>query len=656
MQKYTHILFGFLVASLIFVVGTPAAHAAVTETFRTSTGKNATMNEFYRAEGNVGVVSKGVGLSNPRSGNIVINSVPAGVTIKQAWLYWGGYLTNVTETQLGSVNFNGTAITPSSSPTSVEFGRESNRRAFRADVSTLINAGGNGTYPLSVTSHTRNSTFGATLIIVYDDANSLEGTLVIMDGMVMISKSHAGNIANGESFTSTIAGLDLSDPPNGQATIIVSEGTAVDENEFTFNGSTSHNYGDFASNNDGLVWDSRTVDVAPYLDANTTSVSSTLADVDQPGWYSHYYLFMFYTNRMRANFAESTMTLGNGTQVRAGETVTATAVLNNTGVEQGDATLTTIFGGDTNTTYVPNSTEIDGVAKTDADDADEVTYDSGTQTLTIDVENIDPNATIEVSLEVTADNNLNTGDQINIQSTITTGGASFQTDSDGDEDDGIDEPARNSIVNGYRIKNLRNGLKTRIKSGESISSDDPTLQYNTTEKTIRLTTSEQDEPIADFIVPFTKDENAVNVVADANGSATVVHSLDNITQQAFTLFIAIPEAYQQLPLSEIKARICVGANSMEQIEPGCVTKYENVTNEYLFTDGDTLGGMTCTIEQEESVPVRWKCTGVTGTGGQSEGPPADVPEFHWIALSILLGACMFWAHKELATLNLRNVK
>jgi|GEM_PF-5832628 hypothetical protein len=68
LHKYlkNSLLLFMLVVGLIAFSG--ISHAAITETFTNETGKNGVINEYYRATGNVSIVSEGVGISTPNEG------------------------------------------------------------------------------------------------------------------------------------------------------------------------------------------------------------------------------------------------------------------------------------------------------------------------------------------------------------------------------------------------------------------------------------------------------------------------------------------------------------------------------------------------------------------------------------------------------------
>ncbi|HWJ27055.1 MAG TPA: hypothetical protein VNS32_10965, partial [Flavisolibacter sp.] len=129
---------------------------------------------------NTDFVSAGVGgLRDVGNGKIVLNGVSG--TITKALLYWSG-VTNSTTNVGNSIIVNGTTVTGTSLGVSDNncWGFN-NSQAYRADVTNLVKATGNGTYMLSGFGALNPN--GASLIVFFNDANNGNNRdVVIFDG------------------------------------------------------------------------------------------------------------------------------------------------------------------------------------------------------------------------------------------------------------------------------------------------------------------------------------------------------------------------------------------------------------------------------------------------------------------------------------------
>ena len=632
------IVWGIVVSGLLAINMPTTAHAAVTETFTNLTGKDGTLNEFYRATGNVSVSSKGVGLSNPRSGTIEMSAIPEDITIKQAWLYWGGYSNNISEALLGEITFEGAVINSGSSPAAVTIGiqdpggnRSKRRLSLRADVSSLISADGNGAYDVSV-SHRKNDTFGASLVIVYEDLNVSNGTVVINDGMVMIGKKFPDRVS-GSSFTSTVDGLSLGNPPKGDVTIIVSEGTAVDNNEFTFEGASSHNYGDFAANIDGRVWDDRTVDVSSYLNAGTTSVSSTLTDRDDKVAYSHYYVNIFRTSFKASDLSQSTMTVSTLTP-NPEEAISYTVTIPNTGQQIAENSKFKVYING-NTDFIRDSVILNGVPK--SNDTREVTFYGGREELEVEIGNINPGSTATIVFQVKMHDGLDHNLSETQQGFVVADTWSSLTDGDGSPSDGLDAPTITTVTGG-RVTNVPSGFTVYLKDAPAI---DPTSVARTGVNTV--VGMKNGGKVFEIALDLNDDKAITGVTAEKDlvNKKGLVHWGGGLPTgvDSYTLIIPTESVNDTV-------RLCLGATSLDQIEPGCGTTYENVTEELLFSNGSTQSGITC----RSTSSTEWACTGVTGSGGEGEGEEGgwdgEVPEFLDITLLMTLLILFYFLEKE----------
>ena len=648
---FRRLLFSFISLLLFLLIGgATTAQAAYTETWGTSTGKVAEVTEFYRAEGNVGATSEGVGLSTNTGGvgSFSINNVPDDATILHAWLYWGGYIKNITAAQMATIVFNGTTLTTASTPASVLIATEDPegnppvRHTYRADVSSLIHSGGNGTYNLS-SLHGANDLFGASLIIVYEDLDITTGTVVISDGQAMVSKKKSSSIANGDSVTVSIDNLTIANPDTTQFTFIVSEGTAVDVNEVTFSGKTSHNFGDFASNIDGKVWDNITIDANPYIDHTTTSVSATLNDVDDPGAYSHFFAAMFTSALQTAELGEATM-LPSGTGKNPEDIVTFTVNIPNKGSDVTDDVRVVIPIPVAYGTYQANSTYYEGVLQSDSDDGDNTYWDFANKTLIINCDDIAVNDSHTFTFDVKLDDSLGHGSEVAIQGEIFERGTGqrWYTDGDGVPTDGIDRHSKTDIQGG-RIINLPVGFTVYDKNSPSF---DPSTSYSVSQRYVRLKKNGVNVAEIRMNLADDVDVSVLDSGADNAAEKAFFHGFTDLSvnSESYTLIVPRDDSTQ--------LRLCVGANSLDQVGEGCATDYENVTEELVFSSGQTHGNVNCVIAWPDNNVSQWECSGVTGTGGQGEGGGGGggdtIPEMGTLAtvLAYLFGGYLLIRHRR----------
>jgi uncharacterized repeat protein (TIGR01451 family) len=645
LKKLSKIFFLFVFAFAIQFLYTSTAFAAVTETWGESTGKDGELSEFYRATGNVAAISEGTGLSNPRSGTITISGIPADATVKRAWLYYGGYAVNVTPTKLSKVNFQGQEISLTSTPAALQIGQFSmredgtrERRTYRAEVTDLISGNGEGTYSLSVTSHTKKDTFGASLVIIYEDPAIENGTVVINDGVVMISKKYPTNV-QGPEYSSTIDGLSLSNPPNGQLTLMISEGTAVDSTDLVFTGSTNHTFGDFTSNTDGKVWDDRRIDVASYLDSDTTSITADLRDQDDGGWYAHYYFMMFQTNKLEGDLAESTLSITNS-QPNPLDLVTMDVTVRNDG---SSVAKDTVFQMDLpgSVSFVSNTIEVDDSLKTDSNgDADGAYYVDLQKKVYIELGDVSAGGQKTVKFDLRMNDGLDHNTQIPIQGRITSESQSVLTDGDGTQDDGIDGPTWLTIYGGM-LTGVPSGIEATLRDQPSF---DPRVSRKTGVHYVRF--RKDGRIIADIPLDMNDDVSVDIISADVDNTnrKAYFHGFESLPSDVkggdgYTLSIPYLSG-------DTEVRICSGAQSLDEVYDGCIAE-PNVTSEFVVVDGQTVNGVTCNV-----IAGRWLCSGLTGSGGQGEGEGeggggGGAPEFSTYMLFATVLGCFYFMRKEL---------
>lgn len=152
-------------------------------------GGNNSLGQFrlFTLEGDVTVA--GVGLRGVGYGDIVINDIPTGAIVHQAFLYWATLGTANTYTQ---PNLNGQPAPGQLIGTTGDtcWGVQNNF-VYRADVTSLVS--GNGTYtvsnlPSNLT--TGNDSQGASLVVIYRQTGNPLRTIIINDGAVALNLSN----------------------------------------------------------------------------------------------------------------------------------------------------------------------------------------------------------------------------------------------------------------------------------------------------------------------------------------------------------------------------------------------------------------------------------------------------------------------------------
>lgn len=187
--------------SLKLKLWTPVLLAATTLFVGTT---QASLLPFQTFIGNYGVSSDGFG-STSNSGSISAE-VPAGATVKAAYLYSATYDSSST---LGTVTLGGNSISTWDQeyvnpipPTLPNYFR-TGRKDVTSIIAPIINGGLGGIYNFSITESLGN-TDGEALIVVYELASLPESTVAILDGGAAL-----GGDSTAMNFS---APLDTTDP------------------------------------------------------------------------------------------------------------------------------------------------------------------------------------------------------------------------------------------------------------------------------------------------------------------------------------------------------------------------------------------------------------------------------------------------------------
>src|SRR5262249_34567520 len=126
-------------------------------------------------------VAAGVGLRGKAGDTITIAGIPAGSTVKAAYLYYG-YLDNSESAALKTITFAGTAFTgvKTGSGPDTCWGR-TDSFGYRADVTAKVT--GNGAYDITgVASGGMILAEGASLVVVYQNDTDASRQVLIYEG------------------------------------------------------------------------------------------------------------------------------------------------------------------------------------------------------------------------------------------------------------------------------------------------------------------------------------------------------------------------------------------------------------------------------------------------------------------------------------------
>lgn len=212
--------------------------------------------------------SAGVGVRGNGSGTITIQGIPNGATIVAGYLYWE----TLGNGQSGSFSGHGIAGTPLGTTVSPCW-PEPTITVYRADVTSLLAAGGNGSYavtfPDSGDMSTAPSTEGASLIVVYKADGAKGRTILQYDGAVTIPFD--GRSVDGSSFSMVISGFPPApSKPEARITYVIGDGQGFGSS-LSFNGSALTNT---ISGSNGPLWDNLTFDVSNLITTGDTQATT----------------------------------------------------------------------------------------------------------------------------------------------------------------------------------------------------------------------------------------------------------------------------------------------------------------------------------------------------------------------------------------------
>jgi uncharacterized repeat protein (TIGR01451 family)/MYXO-CTERM domain-containing protein len=370
---------------------------------------------FWRSEqpnATSATASTAITLAQARSTAIL--SLPTGATVTHAFLYWAARRNGAGGDNQVTLDRPG-GFTSDLTATQVFTTAEGTDTVYEsvADVTTLVKAQGVGAYRVSGVDATnfvnlnQNITFaGWNLVVFYSLPTDPVRNLALFDGLDAIQQNTTSDVAL-TGFLVPTAGFDAKlgvltyegDDVNTGDSLLMGTPPLVNADRLTdaqnpvnnfFNGTRSFLgtavsvAGDLPQLTGGprsmSSVDMDVVNVTPRLAAGQSSVTiraTTTQDV--------FYLGAFVTSISTFNpdFTTSTKTVAdlNGGSIAPGDVLEYTVNVTNTGNDAAVGVVVT-DAVPTGLTYVPNSTTIDGAAKTDAAGDDQVTFNAGNRTIT----------------------------------------------------------------------------------------------------------------------------------------------------------------------------------------------------------------------------------------------------------------------------------
>lgn len=221
--------------------------------------------------------SAGVGgMRNNGVGTVTLSGISG--TVTKATLYWHGPTnSSVATTATGKVD--GVPVTGSSLGLADDNNwGYANSEAWKADVTAIVAAKGNGAYQLTDFGSSNPNTNGASIVVFYDDGNSANNRrVVVFDG----NESNVASAFDGAGWNVTLSGISL----QGGTPFLqlhVADGQTFAEGTLQLNGNTisgvvfngasvpSANNG---PSNNGSLWDIATHDVASSLVAGDNTLT-----------------------------------------------------------------------------------------------------------------------------------------------------------------------------------------------------------------------------------------------------------------------------------------------------------------------------------------------------------------------------------------------
>jgi hypothetical protein len=223
-----------------------------------------------------GIVAAGIGLEDNQPGDITVD-VPAGATVKQVILYWGGdNLDQLDWANTDTISVGGNSVTGDFIGGNTVYIATWVGVTYRADITSLGLVGpGTNTFSVGGLDFTRQQN-GAGVLVIYDDT-SPTSEIAVRDGndYAFINFLPPLNATVAQTFNFTSANVDRA----GLVDLFI--GSVADDSgqygfrpssfEVTVGGVTSV-FSDQLNSNDGLYWDTVNLDVTIPAGADSLTV------------------------------------------------------------------------------------------------------------------------------------------------------------------------------------------------------------------------------------------------------------------------------------------------------------------------------------------------------------------------------------------------
>lgn len=231
------------------------------------------------------VASFGLGYLR-ENGTGTLNVAGLSGSVTQAYLYWHGPTNSGVATANAGVSFGGSSIFG----TNIGFSQDNfwgfaNSQAYRADVTGIISAGGNGGYALSNFNKTDAEINGLSLIVFYDDGNTTNNSdVVLFNG----NDANFNNAFDADGWNANLNGIAYAGGP-ASLTLHVSDGQNFsndDDGTLLINGSPfatgglfqgdGVQFGNGTSPSNGALWDVENYDISGLLTLGNNNVRLSL--------------------------------------------------------------------------------------------------------------------------------------------------------------------------------------------------------------------------------------------------------------------------------------------------------------------------------------------------------------------------------------------
>lgn len=211
-------------------------------------------------------------------------------SISAAYLFWAGPSNSTSPTANSMVSFGGTTVNGTSLGLSQDnFWGYDNSQAYRANVTSIVSAMGNGNYDLSDFTKSDSDINGLSLIVFFDDGNAANNQdVVLFNG----NDANFNNAYDADGWNAALNGIDYTSG-SASLTLHVSDGQNFgpdDDGTLLLNGSPLASGGIFQGDSvqsgngtipdNGGLWDIKDFDITSYLSSGLNNVSLSLPGVN----------------------------------------------------------------------------------------------------------------------------------------------------------------------------------------------------------------------------------------------------------------------------------------------------------------------------------------------------------------------------------------